>query len=30
LGSPAYRKTVPATLYLIQMRKVREIEAALG
>jgi uncharacterized protein YaaW (UPF0174 family) len=30
LGSTAYRKTVPAALYLIQVRKLREIEAKLG
>jgi uncharacterized protein YaaW (UPF0174 family) len=29
LGSPSYRKTVPATLHLIQIRKLREIEDAL-
>lgn len=30
VGSTAYRKTVPAVLHLIQIRKLREIEDALG
>jgi hypothetical protein len=30
LGSPAYRKTVPATLELIKVRKLRELEKTLG
>jgi uncharacterized protein YaaW (UPF0174 family) len=30
LGNTAYRKTVPTALYLIQIRKLREIEAKLG
>lgn len=29
LGNTAYRKTIPAALYLIQIRKLREIEANL-
>jgi uncharacterized protein YaaW (UPF0174 family) len=30
LGNTAYRKTVPAALHLIQIRKLREIEATLS
>lgn len=30
VGSTAYRKTVPAALHLIQIRKLREIEVRLG
>jgi uncharacterized protein YaaW (UPF0174 family) len=30
LGNTAYRKTIPAALYLIQVRKLREIEEQLG
>jgi uncharacterized protein YaaW (UPF0174 family) len=30
VGSTAYRKTVPAALHLIQIRKLREVEATLG
>jgi uncharacterized protein YaaW (UPF0174 family) len=29
LGNTAYRKTIPAALYLIQIRKLREVEATL-
>jgi hypothetical protein len=30
LGNTAYRKTIPAALHLIQVRKLREIEGQLG
>ena len=30
LGNTAYRKTIPAALYLIQIRKLREIEEKLA